>query len=193
MCVELGTINACEFRLAVDGYPTPPTHSCAIHHQRIEARHGRNLLLARSIGDSLHHWDRAGGEDVVHDAPSHQRGKGICYESMKSLRPVVRCDDNFVGHRPHLVEKDQMFGITRTHDGNDAISGHGKSFGHGKYDRRTDPTSDHNASTEVTDFGRSAERSEDVSQMVADVLGVDLYGGGANSLHHKCDGAIRWV
>ena len=68
VAVELGAVDAGELGLAADGDAAAAAHAGAVDHDRVQRDDGLDAVLAREVGDGLHHGYGADGVDGLRPA-----------------------------------------------------------------------------------------------------------------------------
>ena len=96
MTVELRAVHADKLGLAANTYTTSTTHTCAIHHDGIEADISRDLIFLSQQAAELHHDGRTDGKALIDLLALDDFFHTDSHHALLAVRTVVGHNDDLI-------------------------------------------------------------------------------------------------
>ena len=191
MRVELGAVDAGELALAGDGEAAAAAHARAVYHYGVQAGVGLYAVGAGDLGHVLHHYDGTAGQDaVVLDAALNELLELVGDEAGLSVGTVVGGYVEVIAGGAELVLHDDDVLAAEAAYHVDADAQALELLGDRVVDGAAGAAADHADALGIrVNFGGTAQRSDDIRNVVAGLHEREHLRALAGGLEVEADGA----
>ncbi len=169
VAVEIGAVHAGELHLAADRDAAGSAHPGAVHHDRIQADHGRN---AEGPCDFAHAFIIGIGPMATTSRTffslASTSASACGHEAVASVTAIVGGDDQFVAALAELLFPEHQVAIAEADDGNGPVSRLLVRAQLGVDGRDTEAAAhQHHRAVQLADMARQAQRTDEIEDRVA--------------------------
>ena len=185
--IKLRTIDADELCLATNGESAGTTHTCTIHHNRIQRYFAGDIVLLGSEVRELHHDWRSDGEYLVNMLLFDELLDTNGYHTFLAIASVIRHDDYLIRALTNLILKDNQILRTTSHHTQDAVAGSLQCLDDRQHRGNTQTTTCTNDSTIILNLRGITQRTYHVGYIITCIQCAEFLRRKTHHLDHQCD------
>ena len=169
MSIELRTVHADKLRLTADRHAACAAHTRTVHHNGIQTRLRRDIVLRRRQRHELHHDSRTDRDTFMYRFTVDDLFYTYRHNTLLTGRTVIGHDDDLVGPLRQFILQDKEVFVTGRKDGDDSIAGFLERLSNRQHRRSTYASAGTYHRAVFLDARRFTERTNYIMDAVARV------------------------